>query len=58
MARASFAIRAARRVQYRGGDWVRWQAAADEGTIESVVERTKSFLSKRQKFEPNLLPPI
>ena len=25
------------------GDWVRWQAAADEGTIESVVERKNLF---------------
>lgn len=25
------------------GDWVRWQAAADEGTIESVVARKNLF---------------
>ena len=41
------------------GDWVRWQAAADEGTIESVVARTtKSFLSEETKFVPNRLRPI
>jgi len=29
------------------GDRVRWQAAADEGTIESVLTRKKSFLQAR-----------